>query len=166
MRTDILLITLIWTIAIQSWQFFKQRKSYQEQSLTFKMEQEQLLKEQASKVATWDANGEFIIRNDSKLPIYNVYCFLHSNNAMPDLSMFNLDSVHSDNMYIETFKPEHSLHRAFIGGSAIGGEHYVTSMFFTDTRGTQWCRLANGRLEKFNYIDILLKKGILLKHVH
>ncbi|MFT8631559.1 MAG: hypothetical protein ABF741_01560 [Liquorilactobacillus ghanensis] len=139
---------------------------------------------QASEVSIWpdksgfskkESNGEnrfcneYIINNSSDSPIYNMFVIQHSNND----HSYNLDSLleissipgFCDKYFEEIVPPGNFKITLDSNGAATGNEHDVASILFTDSKGTQWFRHANGTLEKKQYIGVLRQKGFLLKHV-
>lgn len=108
-----------------------------------------------------------IINNDNSAPIYNVFGLVESNNNGNTIDNF-INSTSRGSLqydYFEILKPGVTKYRFEDYGQAMGNEHQVSSILFTDYNNIEWCRHSNGVLEKRKYVQNLQKKGILLKHV-
>lgn len=152
------LASLIYTIKHQS-------------SIDDKAEQ-RLEKEQASKVSAWESHRENyqIIRNGSQTPVYNLYifmCFNQDDSELKELLKKTRDAPNVSGNYYETFPPgDQSV--ALFDSRAMGNQHNLPALVFTDNQNIKWYRHANGYLERlndFDYLAELQRLGIIFSHI-
>lgn len=158
--TLIAFIALIWTVASQNREVRKQ--------------EERIKREQARKVSAWNSfdprnesdgmKGNAIFYNSSEEPIYNVFEFVHVNNATNPIDDYFFKDFEY-RKYIEVFPPKHKSSLSYVDSHAMGNEHCVPALFFTDSNNIEWYRHANGYLEQKRYVKLFEKKGLLMKHV-
>lgn len=129
-------------------------------------------KEQASKVSAWESlQGNCqIIRNNSQIPVYNLYIFMCYNQDKSELKELlkktrDLSNIISN--YYETFPPGDQNINLF-DSHAMGNQHSLPALVFTDSQNIKWYRHSNGyleRLEDFDYLAELQKLGIIFSHI-
>lgn len=142
------------------------------------------LLKQASKISIWykqlnfvgrkndvgnSLYNKYVVSNDSNSPIYNVFIIQHSNNNHNygvDSFLDALgDRIFANTSHIEILPPGKQEIILESNGNAMAGEHDVASVLFTDIKNVQWFRHANGVLEKKDYINLLVRRSLIMKHV-
>lgn len=131
-------------------------------------QQEQL--KVAQNVSTWyeetKPEGESgvtyknIVMNNNPFPVYNVIIVWIDNKHNLSLE----ETLRSKNIYYEILSPGEK-EDEFNSPHAMGGEHLVPELFFTDNQSTEWYRDKRGQLKKTAYIERAVKAGIILGHV-
>lgn len=134
---------------------------------------QRLEKEQAILVSTWSTeqnSSHQIVRNDSNLPVYNLYVFMCYNLSNLKLDGL-LENVKSSSMktgnYFESFSPGEQTVELF-DNRAMGNQHSLPALVFTDVQNVKWYRHANGHLEKledFDYMKKLQCLGLVYSHI-
>jgi hypothetical protein len=134
---------------------------------------ERIERTQASRVSAWedfeDHEEKIIVRNGNDSPIYNLFVFMCRNIDKSDIDSL-IEKLNSDGnlgKFQETFPPgKKTFH--LIDSHAMGNDHYLPAILFTDSQNISWFRHANGYLEKlsnYNYLDRIQKQGFVMRHV-
>lgn len=128
---------------------------------------------QASKVSTWEAFDEgkekIIVRNGSDSPIYNLFVFMchNTDKSGVDSLLEKLNSNGNLGSFQEIFPPGDKPF-SLLDSHAIGNDHSLPAILFTDSQNISWFRHSNGYLEKllaYDYLDKIQKQGFIMRHV-
>lgn len=106
-----------------------------------------------SQLETAENHGQFVdlvtFRNTSSQPIYQVFLFTVSNRTLDDKD----ENIQIDTHRLRWFEVVSCGDFFFLiqsDGNAMGGEHALPALIFTDANGNTWYRGITGKLRKLS----------------